>query len=200
MWSVSLTNHLVTPVLGGANLRWLDSMDFARGSPPEPTILYDNCGGCAADTYFTSFHYDLGTHAFAARWTRGGQGVPNWSANAPAGVAWTQVYAVMVESGHALLGTWSYFDYGKHKPPEEFIYRYDLDPSGSQERSQLLTGKNADAMKQRLCRAQDAVAGLARGQDSALCQQILKPRYERKPVTTPPADNRGQMARPGSRH
>ena len=55
-------------------------------------------------------------------------------------------------------------------------------------------------MKQRLCSAQDAVPGLARGQDSPLCQQIVKPRYERKPVTTPPANNHGQSEPPGARH
>ena len=47
-------------------------------------------------------------------------------------------------------------------------------------------------MKQRLCAAQPIVPELARGQDSPLCQQTLKPRPERKPVTTPPANNRGQ--------
>jgi len=51
-------------------------------------------------------------------------------------------------------------------------------------------------MKLRLCRAPATVPGVARGQDSALCQQLVKPRAERKPVTTPPANNRGQSVPP----
>jgi hypothetical protein len=54
-------------------------------------------------------------------------------------------------------------------------------------------------MKQRLCHAQDAVPGLSRGQDSILCQPILKSRVERKPVTTPPANNHGQSVPPAAR-
>jgi hypothetical protein len=200
VWSVSLTNHLVTPLLKGVNLRWFEWMHFADGSAPEPVALYDNCRECGSDTYFTAFHYDFSQHEWAARWMRGGQAVHVWSANAPAGVDWTQVYAVMVEgNGVGLLATWNHFDYGKQKPAEDFIYQYDLDTFRGLERTQRLSDKSAEAMKQRLCRASDAVPGLARGQDSALCQQILKPRWERKPVTTPPANNHGQMA-PGTRH
>ena len=38
------------------------------------------------------------------------------------------------------------------------------------ERTEELTKENAEAMKLRLCRGQDAIQGLERGQDSALCQ------------------------------
>jgi hypothetical protein len=200
VWSVSLTNHLVTPVLKGVNLRWLDWMHFAQGGAPEPTALYDNCSECGADTYFTAFHYDHAQHMWAARWLRGGQAAPISTANAPAGVAWTEVYAVLVEgNGRGLLATWNYFDYGKQKPAGDFVYQYDVDPLSGLERTQLLNGKDADAMKQRLCRAQDVVPGLERGQNSALCQETLRPHYERKPVTTPPANNRGQSV-PSGRH
>jgi hypothetical protein len=201
VWTVSLTNHSHAPLLTGVNLRWLDWMRFAKDTPLEPAAFYDNCGGCAADTYFTAFHYDMSQHDWVARWMRGGEAVPIWSANPPAGAAWTQVYAGIAEpDGRQLLGTWSRFEYGKQKPPEEFVYLYDLDPFSGLERTQLLSGKKAEAMKQRLCLAQDAVPGLARGQDSPLCQQIVKPRYERKPVTTPPANNSGQSVPPGARH
>ena len=74
-----------------------------------------------------------------------------------------------------VLGTWSHFDYGRQKPPEDFVYRYDLDPFSGLERTQQLSGKKSDAMKERLCRAQDALPGLTHGQDSPLCQQIVKP-------------------------
>lgn len=205
VWSVSLTNHSLTPLITGVNLRWLDFMRFAEGKPLEPAILYDNCRDCAADTYFTAFHYDVAQRTWAARWMRGGQAVPVWSANPPAGVSWTQIYSVIAEpDGRQLLGTWNHFDYGKDKDPEDFVYRYDLDPFSNLERTQLLSGKPADAMKDRLCRAEVPPAGLgsglARGQDSVLCQQLVKPRIERKPVTTPPGNNHGQSAPPGSRH
>jgi hypothetical protein len=132
---------------------------------------------------------------------RGGQGAPIWTASAPAGVAWTQIYAGLAEpNGRELVGTWNHFDYGKEKPAEDFVYRYDLDPFSGLERTQLLSGKDAGAMKLRLCRGQDALPGLARGQDAPLCQQLVNPRPERKPVTTPPANNRGRSAPPGSRH
>ena len=62
------------------------------------------------------------------------------------------------------------------------------------ERTIELTKDDADAMELRLCRGQNAVQGLARGQDSAVCQQLLNAQPERKPVTTPPANNRGKSA------
>jgi hypothetical protein len=201
VWHVSLTSHVAAPLLQGVNLRWLDWMRFADGAATEPAILYDNCAECAADTFFTAFYYDQPRHMWMARWLRGSQGIPLWSANPPQGVALTQAYAALVEpNGRELIGTWSHFDYGKQKPPDDFVYRYDLDPFSGLERMQLLSGKDALAMKERLCRAQAASPGLARGQDGPLCQQAAKPRPERKPVTTPPANNRGQSAPPAIRH
>ena len=63
----------------------------------------------------------------------------------------------------------------------------------------MLDGKQADAAKLEICRGQDSVQGLERGQDSPLCEQMLKLRGLRQPVTTPPANNHGQSAPPGSR-
>jgi hypothetical protein len=192
IWSVSLTNHSLTPLLKGYNLRWLDFMTFAEGEVQELPILYDNCMECVPDTYFTAFHYEAAQHLWLARWLRGGQGVPVWNSNPPANVAWTQVYGGLAEpNGRQLLGTWNHFDYGDQKPAEDFVYRYDLDPISGLERTQLLSGKDAEAMKQRVCRPADVLPGLARGQDSDLCQPF-NPRTIRKPVTSPPAHNRGQ--------
>ncbi len=200
VWSVSLTNHMITPLFKGVNLRWLDWMQFADGAPQEAGALYDDCYECAATTYFTAFHYDLAQHQWAARWMYGGQAAPIWRTNVPDGVALTQVYAGLAEpNGRELLGAWTHFDYGKQKPAEDYVYVYTLDPASRLERTQLLEGKQADAMKQRLCTAQGVASGLARGQDSPLCQQIVRPRAERKPNTTPPANNHGQSAPPGAR-
>lgn len=200
VWSVSLTDHLATPLLHGVNLRWVDWMRYAAGMPLEPALLYDNCSECAAGTYLTSFYYDLSHHGWTARWMRGGQGLPLWSASPPPGVEWTQVYAVMADdTGRELVGTWNHFEYGAQKPAEDYVYQYDLDPYSGLERTRLLSGKEADAMKQRLCRARNAVPGLARGQDAPLCQQYVKLQFERRPVTTPPANNRGRSAPPGTK-
>lgn len=201
VWSVSLTSHALTPLLKGFNLRWVNFMNFSEGDSQEPAALYDSCAECAPDIYFTAFHYDRAQHIWAARFMRGGQGVPIWNANPAAGVDWTQVYAGLAEpNGSAQLGTWIHIDHGTEKPAEDFVYRYDLDPLNHLERTQLLSGKDADAMKLRVCRTADAMPGLARGQDSPLCRQLVNPRPERKPVTTPPANNHGRSVPPGSRH
>jgi hypothetical protein len=132
---------------------------------------------------------------------RGTQSVPVWTANPPAGVALNQVYAVLTEpNGRQLIGTWNRFDYGAEKDPEESVFRYDLDPFSNLERTQLLVGKEAESLKQRLCTAQSVVPGLTRGQDSTLCHETVKPRVERRPVTTPPANNHGRSVPPGARH
>jgi hypothetical protein len=201
VWSVSLTNHLLTPLVKGANLRLLDWMLFREGAPRELGALYDDCTNCQAATFFTAFHYDLQQRTWAARWMRGGQGVPVWSNNVPEGLTRNQVYAVIAEpDGRELLGTWNHFDYGKLKPAEDYVYLYEQDSFSGLERTEQLTGKAAEQMKQRMCRGQDGVPGLERGQNSPLCLQIAKPVYERRPVTTPPANNQGQSAPPGVRH
>jgi hypothetical protein len=200
VWSLSLTNHTLAPLLKGVNLRLLDWLLLTDGAPRELGALYDDCHECDASTFFTAFHYDFSQHIWAARWMRGTQAAPVWTANSPSGVAITQVYALLSEpNGLQQVGTWSHFDYGDEKPAEDAIYRYDLDPISRLERTLILGGKEAEAMKQRLCGLQYAVPGLARGQDSALCQQTLKPHPERKPVTTPPANNHGRSAPPGAR-
>lgn len=199
VWSVNLTNHAKTPLLTGVNLRWLDWLQFSASEPRELGVLYDDCGGCTTTTYFTSFHYDGREHIFVPRWMRGGRAVPLWTTAAPEGVNLTQVYAVLpTPSGLQYLATWSHFDYGKEKPPEDYIFRYDIDPLSGLDRTELLSNKDADAMKQRVCGVQGTPDNLARGQDSALCQETLHPRAERKPVTSPPANNRGRSTPPGT--
>jgi hypothetical protein len=197
VWNASLTSHIVSPLLKGVNLRWFDREHFADDVPEELTVLYDNCHDCAASTFFTSFHYDLAHHQWVARWIRGGQGVLVWNAVPPTapGVTWTQVFALMSGAeNHAYLATWNHFDYGKVRQPADTIFRYDVDPMTGIERTVELTRENAETMKLRLCRGQDAIQGMARGQDSPLCQQLLNTQPQRKPVTTPPANNRGQSA------
>ncbi len=178
VWSVSLTTHAVTPLLSGVNLRWSHWERFSRDAPLELPVLYNNCRNCAATTYFTSFYYDPALHAWAARWMRDGQGIPVWNAKPPSGIAWTQVYALLPEGNDQVeMCTWNHFDYGPHRPSEDFIYRYDVDPFSGLDRTVLLSGQKADAMKLRLCNAENAVPGLARGQNSILCQELLHPQF-----------------------
>ena len=201
IWSVNLTNHALSPLLTGYNLRWLGFLTFTDGGAVEPAILYDNCAACAPDTYFTAFHYDLQQHSFVGRWINGENGIPLWSNTSLPNVDWNQVYAGLAEpNGRELIVTWNHFDYGPVKPDDEVIYRYDVDPFSGQERTVLLKGKDADAVKQRLCSAADAIPGLAGGQNSAICQELFPTTHQRRPVTTPPANNRGQSTPPGARH
>jgi hypothetical protein len=203
VWTASLTTHAFAPLLKGVNLRLQDWMLFADGRPRELAAFYDNCVECESSTFFTAFRYDIAQHAWAARWMSGDHAAPVWTTNTPAKIALTQVYSVLAEpNGREFLASWRHFDYGKEKPLDDFIYVYDTDALNGQDRTQLLTGKQAADMKLRLCHPQDVVSGLMRGQDSPLCQPAVnaKPRWERKPVTTPPANNHGQSAPPGSKH
>jgi hypothetical protein len=200
VWNLSLTSHVVAPLLTGVNLRLLDWMLFAEVAPRELGALYDDCIECEATTYITAFYYDPLRHMWVPRWLRGNRTVPVWIANPPAGVALTQVYAVLAEpNGRQLIGTWNHIDHGKQEPAEDSVYRFDIDPFSGLERTQLLSNKQAEAMEQRLCAVRGTAPGLALGQDSALCQQTLKASPERKPVTTPPAGNHGQSVPPTAR-
>jgi hypothetical protein len=98
-----------------------------------------------------------------------------------------------------MMCTWNHIDHGAQKP-EDIVACYDLDPLNGQERMQSFTRTPAQPIKQRICNAQNPIPGLARGQDSPLCQQTQKAHPDRKPVTTPPANNRGQSAPPRARH
>jgi hypothetical protein len=200
VWSLSLTNHSYVPLLKGVNLRLLDWMLFDDGHPRELAALYDDCADCQPSTYFTAFHYDMERHAWAARWMRGNQTILVWSANLPQGLALTQLYALLTQpNGRSMMCTWNHIDHGAQKP-EDIVACYDLDPLTGQERTQMFTRTPALPIKQRICDAQNPIPGLAHGQDSPLCQQTQKAHPDRKPVTTPPANNRGQSAPPRARH
>ena len=201
VWSVNLTTHQAARLVDGSNLRWLDWMRFRDAAMPEPAILYDSCTECSPDTYLTSFYFDFNRHAWAARWMRGNQAVPLTEQSAVPGVTLTQVYALMAEpNGREFLATWNHLDYGKAKPAEDALYQYDQDPVSGLDRMAAVTGKQAEALKQRMCRWQEVIGGVGKGQDSALCGVVVPNRPERHPVTTPPANNHGQMALPAPRH
>jgi hypothetical protein len=193
VWSVSLTSHDIALLLSGVNLRILDWERFADGFLEDLTALYDDCRNCAATTYFTAFYYDATQHGWAARWIRGGKGVPVWNTSPPSGVALAQLYELAAEGdGHTSLYIWSHIENGKQKPPQDYIFRFDRDPFSGLDRTVELSSKELGAIELRICRGQDAVGGVLRGQDSEICAQLV-PRAERHPVTTPPANNHGRM-------
>ena len=153
IWNVNLTNHARTVLLKGVNLRWLGWMQLREGAPREQAVLYDDCRDCAATTYFTTFHYDLRQHIFTPRWLRGGQAAPVWTSTAPGGrESVAGVCGIDGANGLNLMGTWSHYDYGKQKDPDDYVYRYDVDGFSGLERALLLSGKDAEAMKQRSVR------------------------------------------------
>lgn len=181
VWSASLTNHTVTPLVKGVNLRLRDWLLLAPGSPRELAATYEDCRECSATTYFTAFYYDVRVHGWNARWMRGEQAVPLESMRDPEGVQVTHVYAVLAEpNGHQMLATWSHFDYGAQKDAEDFLYQYDVDPYSRVDRMQLVSGKAMEPLEKRLCAVTDAMAGVARGQDSALCKPPAAPPQGRR--------------------
>jgi hypothetical protein len=198
IWSVNLTNHVKTPLVKGVNLRWVDWVQVLPAGAREPAILYDDCRDCASTTYFTTFHYDREQHILRPRWMRGGEAVPVWTNATPKGVSVTQVYALLGEpDGHQYMSTWSHFDYGQVKDPEDFVYRFDVDPPTGLERMGRLGSKESAPFRMKLCQAQGIK--LAWGQSSEMCQELVGTKPVRKPVTTPPAHNQGRSVPPGTK-
>ena len=191
MWSISLTTHAATPLVTGANLRFVNWLRFTAGRAPEIALFYDDCEHCQATTFFTALHYDATSHEWVARWMRAGQAAPVWSSNTLADGSWTQLYGLFPKTdGSVALATWSHFDDTTHKPQSDFVYLYSVDVGSGIESSVLLSGKAVEPIKQRLCRPETLLPGLGRGQDSPLCQRLLRP--EAHPVTSPPANNHGR--------
>lgn len=176
VWSASLTTHALIRLLQGANLRLPTWLQLAPGRPRELAALYEDCTECNASTFFTVFYYDITQHHWTARWLHGTQAVTVRSQNPPPGVTWTQVFAVFAKpNGDEFAVNWTHFDYGSQKPPEDYIYQYDVDPWTALDRVQPVSEKQATAMEHKICSAQDAVPGFSSGQDSQLCRNLLHP-------------------------
>ena len=212
IWTVSLSKHEVQPLLHAVNPQMLGWTVF--GGPyqevPELALMYEDCIACdAPGTYFTTLHYSFQDHAFRARWMRGDKAAALWSTGVVDGVTQTQVFGLLNEPpGRNVVATWSHFDYGKTKPAEDFVYQYSVDPTNGLEQTQALSGDHAEKMEARLCRADPgaadpAMALMARGQDSAICEPFLladkKTRSGRRPATGPPANNHGLSTPGGNR-
>jgi hypothetical protein len=91
-------------------------------------------------------------------------------------VALTQVYAVLNEpNGRQLVATWSHIDHGKLKQVEDVVFATIWTPSAAWSAPMLLSGKDAETMKQRLCNAQDALRGWPAGRIHCSASRLLKP-------------------------
>jgi hypothetical protein len=205
IWSVGLDRKEVQPLLHGVSPRILNWTTFggAYQQAPELALVFDDCYACeAGSTFFTTLYYNFKDHAWRARWMHADQAAALWSGGSVEGVTRTQIYGLLTEApGRQVLGTWSHMDYGQTKPAADFVFEYSVDPSTGLEQTQGLSGVHAEQMEQRLCKADPAqidpsLAMLARGQDSAVCQDLIAAKTgtktTRKPVTTPPKNNHGQ--------
>jgi len=204
-WSVSLATKRVELLLRVSNPRAVDWTSFSGLALPELGLIYDDCSQCAASTYFTTLYYNFAEHAWRARWVRGNQAAALHVAGHVEGVEHTEVYGVLTEhDGRQILGKWDHFDYGKAKPAEDFVYEYSVDALTGLEQTHLLADPHSAALELRLCQIDPlgAPRELTAGQDSPLCQELLKANAKperRRPVTTPPANNQGKSV-PGVAH
>ena len=55
----------------------------------------------------------------------------------------------------------------------EYLFEYRIDIPSDQGTSRPLTGRDVLPVKQRLCAGQNVVFGIAGGQDSAACKELM---------------------------
>jgi len=79
-----------------------------------------------------------------------------------------------------VLDTWAaYPEQKKSSRGGEYLFEYRIDPMSDQGTSRPLTGRDMLPVKQRLCRGEEIVFGIAGGQDSAACKELSG--YSRRP-------------------
>jgi hypothetical protein len=113
VYDLSLKYETSKLLLTGAALRFAGWLRFTREDQPELVATYQDCAGpCQKTTFFTSFHLDLKTREWTARWPRSVSGAPIFSEGQEANGG-QQVYALMVDdTGRAVLGTWQHIPVG----------------------------------------------------------------------------------------
>ena len=162
-------------LMTGTHLQFRDWLRFVREGDTELVATYDDCSDCRATTFLTSFYVDGKTKKWRARWPREVAGAPLFSATPGNPGQTDQVYALMMgEDGRALLVTWSHFQQKKGVTGEDYLFEYDVDPASGRERVRPIYGADAPPLKLRLCKAEGQALGIAAGQDTASCTQIVK--------------------------
>jgi hypothetical protein len=169
-YGVSLKDDSVEELLDGTNLKYIDWQKFYDYDTPELLATYDDCAQCKATTFLTAFYIDRKTKRWGARWRREIAGAPLYSADPTKNYA----YALFINvDQRVVLDTWtSYPEQKKSSRGGEFLFEYRIEPMSDQGTSRPLTGRDVAPVKERLCKGQDVVFGIAGGQDSAACRQL----------------------------
>jgi hypothetical protein len=171
-------------LMTGTHLQFRDWLRFMREGDTELVATYDDCSDCRATMFLTSFYVDEKTKKWRARWPREVAGAPLFSATPGNPGETDQAYALMLgEDGRALLVTWSHFQQKKGVPGEDYLFEYDVDPASGRERVRPIYGADAPPLKLRLCKAEGEALGIAAGQDTASCTQIVKATVPKAPAS-----------------
>ena len=171
VYDVNQRQISATLLLRGPGLRLLGWLRMWREGTPELVATYDDCVECQRTTFFTTFHIDLKSHQWQARWPRSTAGAPIFSEGQEANGG-QQVYALLDdEAGRVVLGTWAHFSI-HGRPDTDVVYAYRVEYYGSHEAAEPMVGVQARAFEQRLCGGRGVLFGLADGQDSALCHSL----------------------------
>jgi hypothetical protein len=170
-YGVSLHDGSVEELLDGTNLRYIDWQKFYDYDTPELLATYDDCAQCKATTFLTAFFLDRKTHRWGARWRREIAGAPLYSADASV----EHVYGLFMNvDQRVVLDTWaSYPEQKKSSRGGEYLFEYRIDPMSDQGTSRPLTGREALPVKQRLCKGENVVFGVAGGQDGLACRELM---------------------------
>jgi hypothetical protein len=166
-YGVSLKDGSVEELLDGTHLKYIDWQKFYDYDTPELLATYDDCAQCKATTFLTAFYIDRRTKRWGARWRREIAGAPLYSADTNS----DHVYGLFINvDQRVVLDTWvSYPEQKKSSRGGEYLFEYHIDPMSDQGSSRPLTFRDALPVKQRLCKGDDVVFGVAGGQDSAAC-------------------------------
>ena len=177
-YGVSLKDGAVEQILDGANLKMVAWQKFYDYDSPELLAIYDDCAQCKATTFLTAFYLDRRTKHWHARWPREIAGAPLTSA----AVGSDHVYALFMNvDRRVVLDTWTRFpEQKKSSRGGEYMYEYRIDPMSDQGTGRPVTGRDMLPIKQRLCRGEDVVYGIAGGQDSDACKELLRPGTRRR--------------------
>jgi len=176
-YGVSLKDGSVEELLDGTNLKYIDWQKFYDYDTSELLATYDDCAQCKATTFLTAFYIDRKTKRWGARWRREVAGAPLYSAD----TSKSYVYALFINvDQRVVLDTWAaYPEQKKSSRGGEYLFEYRIDPMSDQGTSRPLTGRDMLPVKQRLCRGEEIVFGIAGGQDSAACKELSG--YSRRP-------------------
>lgn len=171
VYDVNQRQITATLLLRGPGLRLLGWLRLWREGSPELVATYDDCAQCQRTTFFTTFHIDMKTQQWQARWPRSTAGAPIFSEGQEANGG-QQVYALLDdEAGRVVLGTWAHFSV-QGRPDTDVVYVYRVEYYGSHEATEPMVGTQARAFEQRLCGGRGVLFGLSDGQDSTLCRSL----------------------------